>query len=543
MGTGLQGDAMAVQQGESEKTSVAAGLSGEADAPAAAGLAEAGAGSEPAPLSAAGQEPDQPGAAAPAAPAAPAAAKAPASPERPAKPRRRQGAPDMLSGSLWRGILLFAMPVAATSILEQLSSMIGMVVVGQLSGPDGTVGMAAIGANTPVINLLINLFIGIALGSNVVIANAIGSGDQRTVSKAVHTSVMMSLSALAVTALGEIIAEPILQLLGCPQDAFPHALLYLRVFLLSLPLIMLYNCEAAIFRSVGITKMPLEALAVSTVLALLLDLLFVPVLGLGVAGVAWSAVICYAVSAAILFVRLLRTDSVVRLNPRELRVDKRVLSRIVKIGMPAGLQGAIFSLSNIIIQGAINSLGTEVMAASSAALSIEYVVYNLLNSYSQACTTFVGQNAGASKWSRCKATLGVSLVEGLATSVLLIAVVVLAGRWLLTFFNADSTVVELGYLRLCYIVPAYVFSMVYEVLSGYMRGFGISVAPALVTTVVICGMRFWWVLVVFAANPSFRTVMAIYPISLGANAACLLALLLVLRPAHRRELTAKAEAL
>lgn len=464
-----------------------------------------------------------------AAPAAPAPAAPAAVPG--AKPRRKSG-PDMLAGSLWRGVFLFAMPVAATSILEQLSSMIGMVVVGQLSGPDGTVGMAAIGANTPVINLLVNLFIGIALGSNVVIANAIGAGDRQTVSKAVHTSVVMALSALAVTLLGELIAEPVLRLLGCPEDAFPHALLYMRIFLLSLPLIMLYNCEAAIFRSVGITKMPLEALAVSTVLALALDLLFVPVLGLGVAGVAWSAVICYAVSAAILFVRLLRTDSAVRMDPRKLRVDTRVLARIVKIGMPAGMQGAIFSLSNIVIQGAINSLGTEVMAASSAALSLEFVCYSVLSSFTQACTTYVGQSFGARDLGRCKQTLKVSLVEGLSAVAVLVAVMLLFGREALALFNPDPVVIELGYVRVCFIFPAYFFSIVYEDISGYLRGFGISVMPAVLTLLGVCGVRILWVAFVFKAVPTFNCIMTVYPVSLGTTALLMVGALLFARPAR-----------
>ena len=278
---------------------------------------------------------------------------------------------DMTTGSLWRNIPLFAFPVAATSILEQLSNLIATVIIGNFSGDQGTLAMAAVGSNVPLTSLMINLFIGLSLGSNVVIANAIGRNDQNMVKRAVHTSILMALVGFVVIALGEIFAEPMLAALNVPDETMPLASLYLRVFLLSMPSILLYNFEAAIFRSVGITRMPLQALAVSTVLNIGLDLIFVPVLHWGVAGVAIATAIAYTVSAATLFVHLLKTDSVVRVTPRDLAIDPVALKRIVKIGLPAGIQSAVFAVANIIIQSAINSLGTEVMAASSAAMSLE----------------------------------------------------------------------------------------------------------------------------------------------------------------------------
>lgn len=279
---------------------------------------------------------------------------------------------DMTTGSLWRNVPLFAFPVAATSILEQLSNLIATVIIGNFSGDQGTLAMAAVGSNVPLTSLMLNLFIGMSLGSNVVIANAIGRNDQNMVKRAVHTSILMALVGFVVIALGEIFAEPMLAALNVPAETMPLASLYLRVFLLSMPSILLYNFEAAIFRSVGITRMPLQALAVSTVLNIGLDLIFVPVLHWGVAGVAIATAIAYTVSAATLFIRLLKTDSVVRVTPRDLAIDPVALKRIVKIGLPAGIQSAVFAVANIIIQSAINSLGTEVMAASSAAMSLEY---------------------------------------------------------------------------------------------------------------------------------------------------------------------------
>lgn len=437
----------------------------------------------------------------------------------------------LLTGNLWKAIPLFAFPVAATSILEQLSSLIATVVIGQVPGPEGTLGMAAVGANTPIMSLILNLFIGISLGTNVVIANAIGKGDQQTVTRAVHTSVLMSLIGFAVVIIGEIYAEPLLAALSVPAETLPTAALFLRVYLLGMPSILLYNFEAAIFRSVGITRMPLQALMVSTVVNVGLDLVFVPVLHRGVAGLAAASAIAYTLSATTLFYRLTKTDSPVRLDPRKLRVDGAVLARIVRIGLPAGLQSAVFALANTIIQAGINSLGTEVMAASSAAMSLEYVFYNLLNSFSQACTTFVGQAFGARDIPRCKQVLKVCLAEDLVVAIATVTGVVFFGKSILAVFNSDPNVVSIGYIRVCTIFPAYIFSMCYENFSGYLRGFGISLAPAILTAFGICGIRFWWVFGVFPAHHDFQTIMLVYPISLCVTAILIVSSALAIHPA------------
>lgn len=439
---------------------------------------------------------------------------------------------DMLSGSLWKSIPAFALPVAATGILEQMSSLIDTMMVGHLSGDAGPAAMAAVGSNTPITSLLLNLFIGIALGTNVVIANAIGSGDERTIHKTVHSSVAFAAAGIAVTVVGELAAAPLLHLLSVPAENFDQALAFLRVYLLGMPSILLYNFEAAIFRSVGITKMPLQALALSSLINVALVWLFIPVMGWGVVGAAAATAISYTVSAAVLFVRLTRIDSPIRLNPRELGIDRAVLARVVRIGLPAGLQSAVFSLANIVIQACINSLGTEVMAASSAVISLEYVVYSLLNSFSQACTTFVGQNFGASNVGRCKRVLLVSLVEAEMAELVMLAILLGLGRQIVAAFNPDPAVVELGYLRICILFPSYMFSMAYENMSGYLRGFGISLPPALITALSVCGWRFFWVSVVFPASPTFLTLLAIYPISLGCTTLLVFVALMVIRPSR-----------
>lgn len=306
--------------------------------------------------------------------------------------RKRSLAIDILNGSMWDKILRYALPVAATGILGQLFNASDIAIVGNFAQGDTVAAVAAVGANGPVIGLLLNIFIGIALGANVVIANAIGRGDSNTVSRAVHTSIVAAvLGGIIVGLLGQLLAEPVLSMLQVPEDVFPLALKYMRIYLLGLPVIFLYNFEAAIFRSAGDTKTPLVALALSGVLNVILNLFFVVVLNKTVDGVAIATVLANVVSSVVLLRRLLRSELFIHVEFKNLRIDWKILWRILKIGVPAGIQGAVFSLSNIVVQSAINSLGKVTMAASSAAFNVEVMAYYILNSFGQACTTFVGR--------------------------------------------------------------------------------------------------------------------------------------------------------
>lgn len=443
---------------------------------------------------------------------------------------------DMLNGSIWNMIPRYALPVAMTSILEQLFNASDIAVVGNFTGANGTTAVAAVGANSSIIGLLVNLFVGIALGANVVIANSIGHNDNNTVHRAVHTSVIMSVAGgIMVTVIGELVASPLLKSLNVPDDVFPYALLYLRIYLLGMPVILLYNFESAIFRSIGETKIPLEALAISGVINVILNLFFVIVLKMTVNGVATATVIANAISSFVLFRKLMKTDAVIRLEVKKLKFDIPVFSRIMKIGLPAGIQSAVFSVANIVIQSAINSLGTVVMAASSAAFNLEILAYYILNSFSQACTTFVGQNYGAGQIKRCKRTLILCLIEDAIASGLAILIVLLAGRFLLSLFDKTPEVIDVGFVRLKMIFSAYVFSMLYEVMSGYLRGFGISLVPAILTTIGVCGTRIFWIYVIFPAHRNFETIMTAYPVSLSITAVLIFISLMVYRPSHRFE--------
>lgn len=449
------------------------------------------------------------------------------------KERKKQKL-DMLNGSIWNKLPVFALPIAATGILEQLFNASDIAIVGNFAQTDKTAAVAAVGANSPIIGLILNLFIGIALGANVVIANAIGRDDKQTVQKAVHTSMVVSvIGGVLVAIIGELIAEPLLTVLNVPDDVLELALLYLRIYFLGMPVILLYNFEAAIFRSIGETKMPLIALTLSGILNVLLNLFFVIVLKMSVNGVATATVIANVVSTGILYIKLIKSDKYIKVEFKKLRIDGKVFAKIMQIGLPAGIQSAVFAVANIVIQGAINSLGTTVIAASSAAFNIEIIAYNVMNSFSQACTTFVGQNFGANKIDRCKKTLFLCLIEDAIASGTAILIVLITGKFLLSIFNNNPEVIEIGYTRLVIIFIAYIFSMLYEVMSGYLRGFGFSLVPAILTTVGVCVLRIIWINTVFPANRTFVTIMTAYPVSLATTAVLIFIALIIYRPSKR----------
>ncbi|WP_289184058.1 MATE family efflux transporter [uncultured Dubosiella sp.] len=438
----------------------------------------------------------------------------------------------MLTGSLWKPVLLFALPLAATGILQQLFNAADIAVVGQFTQERGAIAMAAVGANAPVVALLLNFFVGISLGSNVVIANALGSGNHTIVRSAIGTSVLLALlGGVLMGVVGEMIAAPLFASLNVPEEVMEMAVLYFRIYMLGMPVILLYNFEAAILRGAGDTKTPLMVLTMSGVVNVVLNLVFVIGLGMAVEGVAIATVVSNLMSSILLLVKLSRSQTEIRLDWKRFSLDKGVLVRILRIGVPAGIQSSVFSLANVIVQGATNSLGTIVMAASSASTNIEIFAFNVLASFGQACTTFVGQNYGANQVARCKQILKVCLVESATLTIVAILLIISMGRGLLGIFNGDPEVIETGFLRMMIIFPAYIFSLTYDTISGYLRGFGISLMPAVLTTVAICGSRITWVYFVFPLAPTFATIMAIYPISLGLAALFLGIALWIKKPA------------
>ena len=425
----------------------------------------------------------------------------------------------MLEGSLWDKIIVFALPIALTGILEQMFNAADVAVLGRFVG---TEAMAAVGNNVPIVGLIVTLFLGLSLGANVVIAQYIGARRLKEASRAVHTSLALSLLAgIGVTLLGELFAAPLLSLLDVPDAVMPLAELYLRVFLLGMPFMSLYNFASAILRSHGDTGTPLIALLAASALNVVLDLGFVLVLGLGADGVAWGTVLSYLVAASLLIRALRREEGVLRLDFRLLRVRRHHTKRIFVIGMPAAVQGMVFCFANLVIQAALNSLGAEVMAASAAAFTIEINMYCVIAAFQQACTTFVSQNYGAGNLPRCREVTRWSLRLNIIAMLVLGALILLFMRPLLRIFNGDPAVVEIGVIRIVYVVVPEIFAVFIDIFSGSMRGYGYSLMPAVVTLVCICGVRLSWVWLVFPHCPTFETLMVIYPISWAVTSLCI----------------------
>lgn len=418
---------------------------------------------------------------------------------------------DMTHGSLWDKILMIALPLAASGILQQLFNAADVAVVGQFVGKEA---MAAVGANAPVVNILITMFTGISLGANVVISRYTGRKDKENAENAAHTAFLVAvISGFFILVLGQCIARITLEMMSVPDDCLDMAVLYLRVYLCGMPVIFLYNFEAAIFQSQGDTKTPLMCLIISGIVNVILNLFFVIVIGMTVNGVALATVISNGISSMLLFAFLLKGKTPLTIEKQRFRIHADLLKEMLQIGLPAGLQGMVFSISNILIQSAVNSLGTDVVAGSSAARNLEIIGYFVVNSFSQACTTIIGQNFGANQPERCHKTLMISLVESWIVGGTVSFLIIIFGKQLLRLFNSDPNVIAFGYQRLFWILSFEVINGTIDIISGAMRGYGESLTPALIALVCICGVRIVYIFTYFAFHRSFTTLMLAYPIS------------------------------
>ena len=434
-------------------------------------------------------------------------------------------------GVIWKQLLLFFFPILIGTFFQQLYNTVDTIIVGQFVG---TEALAAVGTTGTVINLLVGFFVGVASGATVIISQYFGANDCENLSKSVHTSMALAVAGgVVIMVIGIVTARPTMLAMGVPDDIMDDAVLYMNVYYLGIIGNLIYNIGTGVLRAIGDSRMPLYVLIVCCLANVVLDLLFVVVFHWGVFGVAFATILSQLISAVLLMIRLMGTQEAYRVELRKIRFHKDILKNVVRIGLPAGIQTAIFSLSNIIIQSAINTLGTVAIAASSAAFNVEILAYDVLNSFSQACTTFVGQNYGAGQIKRCKKTMQLSFLEGAIATFVSVVVLLLSARSLLAIFNSDPEVIAIGYIRLATILPAYVFCLIYEILSGYLRGFGISLAPALLTMLGVCGIRIAWVKFVFPTSMTFQTVMWVYPISLGVTAVLILCAVLIYRPSKR----------
>lgn len=418
---------------------------------------------------------------------------------------------DMTHGTLWNKILIFALPLAASSILQQLFNSVDTAVVGRFASSQA---LAAVGSNGSLISLLINLFIGISLGSNVVIAHYIGQGAQKNIQAAIHTAIVVALvSGFFVMILGQFIARPVLLLMGTPEDVIDLAVLYLRIYLLGMPFIMLYDFGSSILRSTGDSKRPLYSLIVAGVINTLLNLVLVIGFKLSVSGVAIATVISNVVSSGIVIYFLTQESEPIKLDLKKLAVSTTELKKILKIGVPAGLQGMMFSIANVCIQSTINSFGSDAIAGSAAALNYEFFSYFMVNAFAQTTVTFTSQNYGAGEYGRCKKIFRIVMMFSLISCGLLSAVFVIGRGFFLGIYSTDANVLVYAKQRICIATTLELLTSIYEISAGAMRGLGHSMTPAVITFMGSCVLRLIWISTACKMVHEFWVLMIIYPIS------------------------------
>lgn len=421
---------------------------------------------------------------------------------------------DMCSGPLASKILLFALPLMASSLLQLLFNAADVIVVGKFAGKEA---LAAVGSNTSLINLLINLFVGLSVGANVVVARDLGAGRKEEVSLDVHTTVTMALaSGVVMMAFGVVMVRQLLEWMSSPTDVIDLATIYLRIYFFGMPANMLYNFGAALLRAQGDTQRPLYYLFFAGVVNVALNLLFVIRFQMDVAGVALATIISQYISAVLVLRCLTREQGELRLELKKLKMHWRVVKRILQVGLPAGFQGVVFALSNVVIQSSLNSFNDPVLVAgSSASTNIESFVYAAMNTFYQSAITFVGQNYGAGKCDRVDRVAKLCLVYVAITGLVLGNLAYFFGDTLASFYvqPGEEDVIAQAVIRLGYISAPYLLCGIMDTLVGVLRGLGYSMIPMVVSLVGACGLRLVWVATVFPVYHSAASLYVSYPIT------------------------------
>ena len=416
---------------------------------------------------------------------------------------------DMCRGPLLGKILIFAFPLMLSGILQLLFNAADIVVVGRFASSQA---LAAVGSTGALINLIINVFIGLSVGANVLVARYYGAGEKEQVSQAVHTSVLLSLlCGVVLIAVGVLLARPLLELMGTPDDVIDMSATYMRIYFCGMPVVMLYNFGAAILRSVGDTKRPLYFLILAGLINVVLNLFFVIVCGMDVDGVALATVISQVVSAGLILLCLMRMEGPCHLDLHKLHIYKDKMWQIVRVGLPAGLQGCIFSISNVLIQSSVNSFGSVAMAGNTAASNIEGFVYNGMNAIYQTALSFTSQNYGARQYHRISRVMRLCLA--LVTAVGLGLTAVLFHNQLLGIYSSDPQVIAYGTMRMRFVATLYFLCGIMDVMAGVMRGMGYSILPMIVSLTGACGLRILWIFTLFAANRTLSMLYVSYPVS------------------------------
>ncbi|MBE5878766.1 MAG: MATE family efflux transporter [Lachnospiraceae bacterium] len=420
---------------------------------------------------------------------------------------------DMCSGSVLKKLVLFCFPLMCSGMLQLLFNAADVIVVGRFAGDEP---LAAVGATSSLINLFTNIFIGLSVGSNVLTARFLGASNKGEIEKTVHTSVALALVSGGVLAVvGFVVSPLLLGWMSTPETVLPLATLYLRIYFLGMPAMMLYNFGSAILRAIGDTRRPLYYLMAAGVLNVVLNLLFVIIFKMSVAGVALATVISQILSAFLIIRCLTREDGEIRLNLRRIKIDRTTLFKILQIGLPAGVQGTLFSLSNVFIQSSVNLFGDIVVAGNSAAGNLEGFVYIAMNSVYQGTISFVSQNVGAMKFKRVPRVVLTAQILVIAVGLVMGNAIVIFGKFFLGLYTDNPAVVEAGMVRLLYICVLYALCGMMEVMVGALRGIGYSVMPMIVSLIGACALRLVWLATVFQieAFHCIETIYVSYPIS------------------------------
>lgn len=418
---------------------------------------------------------------------------------------------DMLHGPLLMKILIFALPLAASSILQQLFNSVDVAVVGHFASSQA---LAAVGSNTPVISLMINLFLGVSMGANVVISNHIGQNDTKRIKQAVNTAGMVAvIGGILLMFIGLTCAKPILTIMGTPSNVLPMAVTYLRIFFLGVPFFIIFDFGSAILRSMGDTKRPLYILIIAGIINTILNLIFVIYFKMGVAGVAVATDIANIVSALLIIILLIKEKEPYRLDIKRLQIEKSTLKRMLMIGIPAGLQGMVFSFSNVLVQTTINSHGAAAIAGSAAALNFEFYCYFIISAFNGAAISFIGQNYGAGNIKRVKRIFWICMVASIIGCGAFNTLFVWQHKFFIGLFSSDEAVQAYAFTRMRIVLAVQFIACSYEISASALRGMSISLPPTIMTIIGTCILRMIWVFAVCPVWQSFDTIMLVYPIS------------------------------
>lgn len=434
---------------------------------------------------------------------------------------------DMTHGRLIPKVVAFAVPLMLTSILQLLYNAADVIVVGRCTGSEA---LAAVGSTGSLINLIVNVFLGLSVGTNVVAARYYGAGDYKNTQETVHTSIYISLiGGVVVGVFGFLFGGTFLEWMGSPKGVLPLATQYIRIYFLGMPFNMLYNFGAAVLRAVGDTQRPLYFLTVAGLVNVALNLLFVIVFHMGVAGVAWATIISQMISAVLVVLCLMRSHGYIHLDLKALRVYRDKLTSIAKIGLPAGFQGACFAISNVLIQSTVNSYGAIVVAGNSASQNLEGFIYASMNAFHQAAITFISTNIGAGKNSRIRKSLGATALLVTLVGAVMGGLAVLAMRPLLGIYSPDPEVIAAGMRRFRIIAGTYFLCGLMDVLCGVLRGMGAAIVPMVVSVMGACAFRIFWIYAILPLNSTLEMLYYSYPVSWvltgGVHLICCLVLL------------------